>query len=125
MKVYNKNHQVIYKGSIRGAAKFMQVTRQHIYDLINGDAEGLSKDSPAHYFTVDDKLFEKNRGKKTTYDVGYQFNIKGTPVEITDIVETSCGRVIYTFNGYATVKARKRYDNFNTMYIAAKRALKR
>lgn len=123
VRVYDESDNLIYKGSLRGAAKAMEVSRQHIYNVIKGYSRGLSIDSPAHYFVLDDVLYNKAEETSVTYDVGYQFNIKGTPITITDIVEQEDGKVQYTFNGYAVVNAEKRYTDYTTLYIAAQRAL--
>ena len=68
-------------------------------------------------------LFQKAEKVLPTYEVGYQFNIKGSLVEITNIEEKEDGRFIYTFNGNAVVNAEKKYTDFTTMYISAQRAV--
>lgn len=124
VSVYNEQNKLIFRGSLRQAAKFMRVTRAHIYDVINGVSKGLSADSPAHYFVVDEQIYHKYIKPDNVYDVGYEFNVKGYPMLITNIEKTDNGYK-YTFNGVITSNPRTKFTDYAHLWINAERALKR
>lgn len=124
VKVYDKNNKMIYKGSLNKAIPVLGVSRQHVYDVINGVSKGLSQDSPAHYFTVDDVLYKKHFREQIEYIEGYEFMVKGVPVVITKI-DKKDDKYYYTFNGVFTSWTRERKPDFFTIWRMAERGLSR
>lgn len=124
MEVY-KDNVLVFVGSAKAVAEFIGVSASTIYNLRSGSIRFLPKKADCDMVVDGTYVWGKDENRLTNVpnkiDVGYSTVVKGKTYTITNI-EKRGDNYIYQINDY-TIRAKKRIENYNTLYVAIKRKI--
>lgn len=124
-----KDDELIFSGSATKVSDYLGVHRSTIARLKNGTTKNIPRHIDCDYLEMNGNIYTKkelvDRNDRTIdFGFGSVINIKGNVYEVTKIEQRE-NDIIYTFNNDFKMRALKPYDNYNSVYIALTRRLKR